>query len=569
MANKNSAGFWASSKNRNRWTFVVIIVLTVAAVVISGSNYYNQSSAYLADKTNQLIKLPVVKDVPFRLGLDLQGGTQLVYQADMSNISESERASALEGVRDVIERRVNVFGVAEPQITANKTVSGDYRIIAELAGIKDVKDAIAMIGETPILEFKEQGTPLTEAEQQSIITETNAGSAKQAQDILSELYKTGDFSALAEKYNGQSLGWIDESSQPEIFKALRYFKSGQFFGKVLENDNSYNVVKLDNKKTEAGYEMLEVTSISFPKISIDDLAASVDENNWQNTELTGRHLKRASVTFDPNDGAAQVSLEFNDEGAQLFEDVTARNIGKPVAIFLDGLPISVPNVNEKISGGKAVINGTFSATEAKLLAQRLNTGALPVPIDLVSQQTVGATLGQESIHNSIFAGLIGLIVVALFMIAFYRFPGLLAVGALFVYGVLTLAIFKLWPVTLTLSGIAGFILSVGMAVDANILIFERMKEELKDGKSLDKATEDGFNRAWPSIRDSNFTTLIVCMVLVQFSSSSVKGFAVTLALGVIISMFTAIFVTRNFLRLIGNRFLEKRPALFLGAINKR
>jgi preprotein translocase subunit SecD len=159
--------------------------------------------------------------------------------------------------------------------------------------------------------------------------------------------------------------------------------------------------------------------------------------------------------------------------------------------------------------------------------------------------------------------------VALFMIAFYRFPGLLAVGALFVYGVLTLAIFKLWPVTLTLSGIAGFILSVGMAVDANILIFERMKEELRNGKSLDKATEDGFNRAWSSIRDSNFTTLIVCVVLGQFASSSVKGFAVTLGLGVIISMFTAIFVTRNFLRLIGNRFLEKHPVLFLGAINKR
>ncbi|MCK4553757.1 protein translocase subunit SecD [Candidatus Parcubacteria bacterium] len=285
------------------------------------------------------------------------------------------------------------------------------------------------------------------------------------------------------------------------------------------------------------------------------------QSEWALTELTGKNLKRASVQFNPNDNTPEVSLEFDDEGGKMFEEITGRNVGKSVAIFLDGYAISVPTVNEKITGGKAVISGNFNIKEAKLLAQRLNAGALPVPIDLINQQTVGASLGQESVNKSLTAGLAGLILVALFMVIFYRLPGLLAVFALAIYGILILAIFKLWPVTLTLSGIAGFILSIGMAVDANVLIFERFKEELRAGKPLANAIEEGFARAWPSIRDGNFSTLITCFILIQFSTSVVKGFAITLGLGIIISMFSAIVITKNFLRLAGGEWLEGKKWL--------
>jgi preprotein translocase subunit SecD len=226
-------------------------------------------------------------------------------------------------------------------------------------------------------------------------------------------------------------------------------------------------------------------------------------------------------------------------------------VGKPVAIFLDGAPISIPNVQEPILGGKAVITGNFSTTEAKQLTQRLNAGALPVPVTLVSQQTVGATLGQAAVQKSLIAGLWGLIIVALFMILYYRLPGLLAVCALLVYTSISLTVFKLFPgFTLTLAGITGFILSIGMAVDANILIFERMKEELKNGKDLSKAIDDGFTRAWTSIRDSNVSSLITCLILYLFGSSIIRGFALTLALGILVSMFSAIVITRQFLLLV-------------------
>ena len=273
------------------------------------------------------------------------------------------------------------------------------------------------------------------------------------------------------------------------------------------------------------------------------------QDNWKNTELTGKHLERSIIQFNPNDGSPQVGLEFDKEGAELFAEITERNLGKQVAIFLDNYVISAPTVNSKITGGQAVITGSFDIREAKQLAQRLNAGALPVKISLISQKTVGATLGQESIESSLKAGLIGLVLVASFMIIYYRLPGLLAVVSLIIYGILILAIFKIWPVTLTLSGLAGFILSIGMAVDANILIFERLKEELRRGSPLALAIEEGFKRAWPSIRDGNISTLITCFILIQFTTSIVKGFALTLGLGVIISMFSAVIITKNLLKI--------------------
>ena len=416
------------------------------------------------------VTLPNFAKVPFKLGLDLAGGTRLIYLADVSNIAGQDSASAMSGLRDVIERRVNLFGVSEPVIEVEHSGS-DWRLIVELAGIKDISQAIALIGETPFLEFKEQRA---DAETQQILKEQKAGN---------------------EEYLMQD----------------PYFKP---------------------------------------------------------TTLSGKYIKSAKVEFSQNTYQPEVSVQFNDEGAKIFEELTKQNIGKQLGIYLDGLPISAPVVREAISGGSAVISGNFKIDEAKKLTERLNAGALPVPIKLISQDSVGASLGQDSLNKSIVAGLIGFLMVAIFMLLFYRFPGLVAVVALIIYSVLVLALFKLVPVTLTLAGVAGFILSIGMAVDANILIFERMKEEFRAGKNLGSSIDDGFARAWPSIRDSNISTLITTAVLYYFTTSVVKGFALTLSIGVIVSMFSAIFATRSFLKLLPVNSLEKMP-WFMGVSRKQ
>ncbi|HCC23056.1 TPA: protein translocase subunit SecD [Candidatus Falkowbacteria bacterium] len=313
---------------------------------------------------------------------------------------------------------------------------------------------------------------------------------------------------------------------------------------VIETDFGFHLIFKEGERQGKNYD---VSRIFINTKTERDILPPTDQ--WKNTELSGKHLERAWVAFDPSTNAPQVSLQFNDEGDQLFADITGRNVGKPVAIFLDGSAISIPVVNEKITGGEAVISGSFDLAEARLLSQRLNAGALPVPIELVSQQTVGATLGQSSLTMSLKAALIGFLLVALFMIGYYRVPGVMAVVALLFYTSILLLLFKLIPVTLTLSGIAGFILSVGMAVDANVLIFERFKEELKSGKPYGSSLEEGAKRAWPSIRDGNATTLITCFILAWFGTSSIQGFAITLGVGVMISMFSAIVVTRSLLKI--------------------
>jgi len=316
------------------------------------------------------------------------------------------------------------------------------------------------------------------------------------------------------------------------------------------------------KKAEQKAQDIEIWRILVKTKSEADILPP--QNDWKSTGLSGKQLKHSEVVSDPRTGAVQVSLQFNEEGTKLFADITERNVGKPVAIFLDGKPISEPRVNEAIRNGQAVISGSFDITEAKTLSQRLNAGALPVPVELISQETVGATLGAESLAKSLYAGLIGTLIVMLFMVLYYRLPGFLSVIALVLYASLTLAVSKLIGVTLTLSGIAGFIMSVGMAVDANVLIFERTKEELRAGKSLKTAAEEGFLRAWSSIRDSNFSTLISCVILIWFGSSFVQGFAVTLTIGVLLSMFTAIVVTRTMMRFVLPWFAEKGNWMFLG-----
>jgi len=415
--------------------------------------------AFLAGSFVYSWKFLPLPRVPFKLGLDLQGGVHLLYEADFSQIKDVKKSEIMAGLKDVIERRVNLFGVREPVVQ----VQGE-RLIVELAGVVDPKEAIKQIGKTPFLEFREQ---------------------------------KGNYQEIIEK----------------------------------------------NRKF-----------------------AQTGEGEWEDpfrsTPLTGRYLKKAELTFDPNTYKPLVALEFNDEGAKIFEKLTEKNVGKILAIYIDGVPISTPVVQEKISGGRAQIIGEFSVEEAKELARNLNAGALPVPIKLISQQSVGPTLGKISLEKSLKAGVIGFLLVILFMVLVYRIPGVLASLALAIYALVVLAVFKIISVTLTLAGIGGIVLSVGMAVDANILIFSRMREELKSGKELSLAIEEGFQRAWPSIRDGNLTTLIVALILFSFGTSFVKGFATTLSLGIIFSMVSAIFVTKNFLKCFINTPLEKLKILW-------
>ena len=356
-------------------------------------------------------------------------------------------------------------------------------------------------------------------------------------------------------------------------------------------------------------EFREINDQPATATVVDGKAVVDPLSQWKATGLTGKDLDTATVDFNPQTGNPQIVLQFNSNGAKLFSEITSRNLSKPVAIFLDGSPLSTPTVQNAITDGKAIITGQFTVKEAKELVSRLNSGALPVPIHLISQQNVGASLGKDSIQKSVVAGLIGLLMIALFMLVYYRLPGLLAVFALAIYALLTFAIFKIgisvtavllvgvflmlaltsswWfgvlggatylilmllgglhPVTLTLAGIAGFILSIGMAVDANILIFERTKEELRLGKDVNKALEDGFNRAWLSIRDSNASSLITTLILYIFGTPAIKSFAETLAIGIIISLFTAITVTRTFLKMFIGHNILAHPWLF-GVTKKR
>lgn len=286
------------------------------------------------------------------------------------------------------------------------------------------------------------------------------------------------------------------------------------------------------------------------------------EIEWQSTGLTGKDLRKSLVGSTPNTGEWVVSLEFNNEGAKKFSDLTKELVGKQMAIFFNGKLQSAPTVNEQISGGHAQISGNYEYAQAKEMVDLLNAGALPVGAEIIQEETVGPTLGADSINKSKIAGFIGITTVMIFMIFYYRVMGIISCFALIIYALINFAIFKLVPVTLTLTGIAGFILSIGMAIDANILIFERTKEELKMGRSLFTAINSGFDRAFTSIFDSNVSTIMTCLILYYFGASMVKGFALTLIIGVCLSMFSAITVTKNFMHLIFGSKELKYPELF-------
>jgi len=651
-------------KGSKRWGLHATVFGIAVTFLIAGAIAFPSTWNTVATKSGFL---PEVTENEFNLGLDLQGGAHLIYEANMDQIPESDRVTALDGVRDVIERRVNAFGIAEPVVQTNIN-GGHYRIIIELAGVFDVSEAISLIGETPILEFKlpttEINLELTD-EQQTEIDVAQESERKIALELLdsSEDISDDKFTELAKEYsideatkeNGGYIGWVEEDDA--IFDGLiteiqdNRYKHGIIDG-LYESTSSLHIVKYLDDRTEVEPEVShilichnesercesdrtreeaeeyameildEVTTRNFAEkaMEVSDGPSSVDGGDlgfikkgqmvtafeevafdlrdgriakdlvetefgfhiiyredskkvkqyelahielpwttasdvlvispWENTGLSGKQVKGASVAFDQNTGSPYVVLNFDSEGGDLFAEMTENHVGDVIGIFLDGEPISTPVVQSAIYGGEASISGDFTVAEAKLLVQRLNAGALPVPVDLLSQQTVGPTLGARSLDRSIDAALIGFALVALFMVLYYRLAGLIAVISLVVYAFVNLALYKVLGVTITLAGIAGFILSLGMAVDANVLIFERLKEELAAGRDLPTAIDEGFRRAWSSIRDGNFTTLIAAGVLFTMSTSFIKGFALTLGLGILISMLTAILVTRILLKWI-------------------
>lgn len=514
----------------------------------------------------------LLRELKVHLGLDLQGGTSLVYEADVSQVSSGEEGEAMEGVRDVIERRINAFGVAEPIIQTSRTAT-QWRILVELPGVTDVNEAIRRLGETPILEFKTEAEPqpLTD-EQRQFIQSVNEQSKAEAQELLDRAKSGEDFTTLAKDNSqdeatatdGGSLGYFTREQMDETFAEAAFGGTkGEIVSDLVLSQFGYHVIKVEDRTTgklavlnsektvEEATGDTDVEAVKASHILIKTLPEdpSIFGPTYDSTGLSGQQLERATVEFDQTTNTPLVALTFNDEGATLFEKITASNINKTIAIFLDGEAISTPVVNETIKGGEAVIEGDFTLEEAKILARRLNEGALPVPISLINQRSIGATLGAEALERSVFAGIVAMVALALFMVGYYRYPGFIAMIALTLYGLLLLALFKLWPITLTLSGIAGFLLSLGMAVDANVLIFERLREELRRGKSLQSAIDDGFKRAWLSIRDSNVSSLITCAILTWFGTSLIKGFALTLTIGILLSLFTAITVTRTLLKL--------------------
>ncbi len=670
-----------NTKGRVRFWLIASIVVFVIGGLLTYPKPYDASVAWINEKTGWSV--PSYWNIPFRLGLDLQGGTQLIYTADTDKAVGLTPQEAIAGVRDVIERRVNAIGVAEPLVQTTK-VDDDYRVIVELAGVHDVNQAIKLIGETPLLEFKEPNNEppreLTAAEQEELDNFNALAKNRSANILKGVLADPNTFGDAVKDHSndpqsirqqGGSLGVIDE--EHELYDAAARLRVDQIARQTVETEDGFSILRLDAieqkeevqashlllcfdgaqrcdvenplskeaalariqeireqattrnfetlvkenstepgadqsggdlgsfergvmvpafeeavfamrsgtisepVETDFGYHLIykkgatttplySVSRIFFEKRTA---ANYVDQEPFKNTQLGGSHLERAQVQFQGQTNEPVVSLQFDAEGAELFKDITQRNLNQVVAIYLDGQIISAPRVQSVITNGEAVIQGGFTIEDAKILAQRLNAGALPVPVELISQQTVGATLGQESVAKSMVAGLIGIALVALFMIAYYRVPGLLAVVALGFYAIILLALFKVIGVTLTLAGLAGVTLSLGMAVDANVLIFERLKEELRTGKPYQSAVDEAFKRAWNSIRDGNVSTLITTLILGWMSTSFIKGFAVTLSIGVILSMFTAIVVTRVLMKVcVRKAWVTKAPFLFLQQVEK-
>lgn len=641
-----------------------------------------------------------VKKQTTTLGLDLQGGTQLDYRIDLKNI-EARNAdkdpsndvtvtSIVEGVRGTLERRVNGLGVSEPSIYTSD-VGGEKHIIVELAGIKDVNQAKAIVGKTIQLEFKEPKTeadpgyadkikadanktlsdalkapanfstlgadlkssgskvtfnekkaewltdlPIhhkevlptmkvgdvygklvensgdfmvdsqnqikerkgwlilklenkenkdkkdtTEAQVRAShiliaykgaskadakITRSKDEARKEAETVLAEAKKNpADFGKLAEKYTddpsgkskGGDLDFFGKGKMSKNFEDTAFGMKVGDISDIVETEFGFHIIKVTDKKAATE------TTHKEDFYTYSEILYDTTPDPWKSTGLDGSRFKFASVTYDEV-GSPQVAIQFDDQGAKMFEDLTDRLKDKQLAIFVGGDLISAPRVNQKIVGGKAVITGAGSLKQALKLATDLNTGAIDAPIILSGQMTISASLGADALSLSIRAAIFGLIALAVFMILYYRLLGFFAVLALIIYSTIIIFIIKTTGIVMTLAGIAGIILSIGMAVDANILIFERTKEELAEGHSYLAAITSGFDRAWSSIRDSNVSSLITCVILWIFGNSIIKGFALMLGLGIVISMFTAINVTRAFLNTLNGTGITKSRFLIRG-----
>ncbi len=465
------------------------------------------------DYYSQISGQGFISKFPFKLGLDLSGGSHLVYQADLSKSGNvggvKDLDGAMESLRGVIESRINAFGVSEPIIQTEKsTINGQEvrKLIVELPGVTDLKSAIDTIGKTPVLEFK----------------------------IQKEGVGADDLNKAAEA----QLALLNSASS----------SAGATIAGATGADATSSLISLLTSTSTAKSSTAGTSSTSTSPV-----VASIDYSKlYSDTGLTGQYLKSAQVQFDSNTRQPLVAISFDSVGKAKFAEITGGNIGKVLAIFLDGQPISTPVIRDQIKDGSAVISGNFTPNEAKILARDLRYGALPVPINLIGTQTIGASLGDNALKASVDAGLWGFLIIAIFLILWYRLPGLVAIVSLSMYTVFMLAIFKLIPVVLTSAGLAGLILSIGMAVDGNILIFERMREELAKGHSLEDGIREGFARAWLSIRDSNLSSIITAIILYFFATSAlIKGFALVFLIGVLVSMFTAITISRTFLLALG------------------
>jgi len=640
------------------------------------------------DKILGLVTVPTFfTKFDYNLGLDLRGGTQLVYDIDLSKVPKERESDVINGVEEVIRRRVDGLGVSEPVIQ-NSSVGAKKHVLVELPGISDIQQAIDIVGKVVQLKFSEEKTSFT-ADELKAIEEKNVKLKEEATATLDKLKTTKDLT-LEKAATDTKLGLFTKAGKDlvlvsslgmEMASALesKDVKDDTLYPEIIESEDQYSIVYVDKIETtkenevdlshilvsfqgaervaadvtrtkeealirakEAqskitagtdfatasdeysddtvakadkgeltepikgdvspydkdftiaaqkltkgqvsepvltpfGYHIIkarDIREVDVKKVLMDQLSfkkESTVPTGWSETALTGEHFDFASASFDPNTLAPMVNIQFNDKGKKLFEDITTRNLNKPIAIFLDDKPIIgtdvyAPTVQSKISDGKAVITGLRSLEEASQLAQNLNTGAIPAPISLIGQSNVGATLGHDAMMQALKAGLIGLIILALYISLYYRLSGLIAILALFIYAVLLSGVINLIGVTLTLAGLAGVILSIGMAVDANVLIFERMKEELALGKDLNLALDEGFNRAWSSIRDSNVSSLITCAILFMFGTGIIRGFALTLAIGILISMFTAITVTRTFLKIaVSFKWLGDKHGLFIAS----
>ena len=443
-------------RTRNLFNFIFVLTLFCLYLNLPADIKFDQK--ILNKQINFVIKKPAIqfkvgdstfkRDLNFKKGLDLQGGMQVTLVADMSQIEEGKKQTALESASSVISRRVDLYGVSE-SLVRTSVANDQYRLIVELPGVDKPQEALSLIGQTASLVF---AIPIMKADPAS------------------------------------------PSAEPQLV-------------------------------------------------------------GFSPTDLTGADLESAAVTFETQDRTPAVAIEFKDSGREKFAKITRENLGKPVAITLDQDIISAPIVQAVIDSGDAIISGQFTSNQAKFLATQLNAGALPVPISILSQKNIATSLGEDSLRQSLIAGGIGLGIVTVFMVFYYGYMGLIAIIGLFIYGLLTATLYRLIPITLTLPGIAGFILSVGMAVDSNILIFERFREEVRAGRHWSLALELGFGRAWNSIKDANLATIITGLILFNpldwaflNTSGSVRGFALTLVLGVLISLFTGIVVTRTLLR---------------------